>query len=62
VSKESREKMAFTVPNRGLLGFKRMPFELHDAPATWQRLIDSVFGPELEPFVFVYLDDISIVT
>lgn len=35
---------------------------MHNAPATWQRLIDQVLGPELEAHVFVYLDDIVIVT
>jgi len=29
-------------------------------PATFQRLLDTVLGPELEPNVFVYLDDIII--
>ena len=42
--------------------FKRMPFELTKAPATFQRLIDSLFGPEMEPHVFGYLDDIIIAT
>lgn len=62
VAAEDREKTAFTVPGRGLFHFVRMPFGLHNAPATWQRLIDSVLGPELEPKVFVYLDDIVVVT
>ena len=35
---------------------------LHNSPATWQRLIDSVLGADLEPHVFVYLDDIIIVS
>ena len=39
-----------------------MPFGLHNAPATWQRFIDTVLGPDLEPNVFVYLDDVIIVT
>lgn len=39
-----------------------MPFGLHNAPVTWQRLVDSVLGPELEPHVFVYLDDVIVVT
>ena len=59
---DSRPKTAFTVPSRGLFQFKRMPFGLHNAPATWQRLIDSVLGADLEPSVFVYLDDIIIAT
>lgn len=57
-----REKTAFTVPGRGLFHFIRMPFGLHGSPATWQRLIDRVLGADLEPFVFVYLDDIIICT
>lgn len=61
VSKESIPLTAFTVPGRGLFQFRRMPFGLHNAPATWQRLIDRVLSP-LEQYVFVYLDDIVIVT
>ncbi|XP_055913098.1 uncharacterized protein LOC129946788 [Eupeodes corollae] len=62
MEKESRKYTAFTVPGRGLYQFCRMPFGLHNSPATWQRFIDDVLGPDLEPFVFVYLDDIIIVT
>lgn len=62
LSKESKEKTAFTVPGRGLFEFNMMPFGLHNAPATWQRFIDAVIGADLEPNVFVYLDDIIIVT
>nr|XP_022906017.1 uncharacterized protein LOC111417855 [Onthophagus taurus] len=43
VEEEIRKYTAFTVPNRGLFQFKRMPFDL-------------------DPYVFVYLDDIVIVT
>lgn len=62
VAKESREYTAFTVPGRGLFQFKRMPFGLCNSPATFQRLIDRVLGAELEPHVFVYLDDVIVVT
>lgn len=62
LEENSCEKTAFTVPGRGLFHFTRMPFGLHNAPATWQRLIDNVLGADLEPHVFVYLDDIVIVT
>lgn len=62
VEEMSRPYTAFTVPGRGLFQFKRLPFGLHTAPATWQRLIDRVLGADLEPYVFVYLDDIVIVT
>lgn len=42
--------------------FKVMPFGLHSAPATFQRLLDTVLGPELEPQVLVYLDDIIVIS
>lgn len=58
----SKEKTAFTIPGRGLFQFVTMPFGLSNAPATWQRFVDNVLGPELEPHVFVYLDDVIVVT
>lgn len=63
VKESCTELTACTVPGgRGLYNFKRMPFGLSNAPATWQRLIDTVLGPDLEPYVFVYLDDIIIIS
>ncbi|KMQ88444.1 reverse ribonuclease integrase, partial [Lasius niger] len=59
---ESRPITAFTIPGRGLFQFKVMPFGLHSAPATFQRLLDAVIGPALEPHVFVYLDDIIVIS
>ena len=56
-----REITAFTVPGLGLFQFKRMPYGLSNAGATFQRMIDIVIGPELEPYAFSYLDDIIIV-
>ncbi|KAL6417479.1 hypothetical protein ACFW04_012707 [Cataglyphis niger] len=37
---ESRPATAFTIPGRGLLQFRVMPFGLHSAPATFQRLLE----------------------
>ena len=59
---ESKELTAFTVPGLGLFQFKRMPYGLSLAGTIFQRLVDKVIGPELEPFAFSYLDDIIIVT
>jgi hypothetical protein len=58
----SRERTAFTVPSRGLFQFKVMCYGLTGAPATQQRLMDRLFGPEFGNRVFVYLDDIIIVS
>lgn len=57
-----REKTAFYVPGRGTFMFKVTAFGLSNAPATQQRLVDSLFGPEFELKVFCYLDDIIIVS
>ena len=38
-----------------------MPFGLSNAPKTLSRLIDMLFSPEFEPYVFGYLDDILVI-
>ena len=58
VYQNSKEKTTFTVPNRGIFQFRRMPFGLCSAP--WQRLIHGIVRAYLEPQVFVYLDDIIV--
>lgn len=60
LSRDSYEITAFTVPGRGLFHFRVMPFGLHSASATFQRLLDQVVGVDLEPKAFVYLDDITV--
>ena len=44
---ESREITAFVVPGHGLFHFKRMPYGLNNAPATFQRLLDCLVGTEM---------------
>lgn len=58
----SRQYTAFIAPGRGLFQFKVMPFGHHSAPATFQRIMDNVIGPELSDFAVVYLDDIIIIS
>jgi hypothetical protein len=60
VTEASKPITAFTVPSRGLYQFRVMPFGLHSAPATFQRLMDRVIGQELDPYCFAYLDDIVV--
>ena len=62
LERSSRKYTAFALPGSGLWPFTRMPFGLANAPATFQRLIDALFGSECEPYVFCYFDDIIVVT
>lgn len=57
----SQELTAFVVPGRGLYHFKVMPFGLTNSPATQSRLMNQVLGYDLEPHLFVYVDDILLV-
>lgn len=59
---ESREKTAFTVPGRPHYQFARMPFGLCNAAQTMCRLMDKVIGSELREHVFVYIDDLMVVS
>lgn len=58
MSPEDREKTAFTSP-KGLYQFAVMPFGLSGAPATFQRLMDSILRGT-EDFTGVYIDDVVI--
>lgn len=59
---EARDKTAFTVPGRPLYQFKVMPFGLCNAPQTMCRLMDRVIPHRLHDRVFVYLDDLLIIS
>lgn len=62
LAEADKDKTAFTVPGRGLYQFTSLPFGLHGAAQSLCRLMDAVLGYDLEPYVFVYLDDIVIAT
>lgn len=56
---KDRYKTAFSTP-RGHWEFNRMPFGLKNAPATFQRLMDTVLTGLQGISMFVYLDDIIV--
>ncbi|GBO03604.1 Retrovirus-related Pol polyprotein from transposon 297 [Araneus ventricosus] len=57
---EDREKTAFTT-GQGLCQFKVMPFGLCNAPATFERLMETILRGLSSEACLVYLDDIIIV-
>ena len=58
VAPEHRKKTAF-VTSYGLYQFKRMPFRLKGAPATFQRMMDWIVR-ELQPYTSAYIDNLVI--
>ena len=61
VADDCKSKTAFTC-HMGLYQYRRMPFGLTNALATFQRLMNRLFTGEEWRFVYVYLDDILIVS
>lgn len=50
------EKTAF-ITYRGVFGFRNMPFGLINAGATFQQMMDTIFGSQIGRNVQVYIDD-----
>jgi len=44
LEENSRQYTAFAVPSKGLFQWRVMPFGLHSASATFQRILDPVIG------------------
>lgn len=59
VHEDDQEKTAFVSPF-GIYKFKRMPFGLCNAPATFQRLMDKFVNGLRAQCVLCYLDDVII--
>lgn len=55
-----KEKSAFSTA-LGHFHFNRMPFGLKNAPATFQRTMNTILSPYIGTIAFVYLDDIIII-
>lgn len=62
LDEESRDKTAFTIPGRPLYQFTRMPFGLCNAAQSMCRLMDLAIPSELRGCVFVYIDDLLVVS
>ncbi|KAI3453495.1 hypothetical protein Pfo_010158 [Paulownia fortunei] len=59
IALEDQEKTTFTCPFY-TFAYRRMPFGLCNAPATFQRCMLSIFSDMVECFLEVFMDDFSI--
>lgn len=59
VAEPDRMKTAFCTPF-GLFEFNRMPFGLCNAPSTFQRLMERMFGSQHCQSLLLYLDDVVV--
>ena len=59
ITAEDREKTTFTCPF-GTCAYRRMPFGLCNAPATFQRCMLSIFSDLVERIMEVYMDDVTV--
>ena len=59
VAEKDEQKTAFCTPF-GLFEFNRMPFGLSNAPSTFQRLMEHMFGDQRYQSLLRYLDDVVV--
>ena len=59
ITVEDQKKTTFTCPFR-TYPYRRMPFSLYNALATFQRCMLSIFSDSVERIMEVYMDDITI--
>ncbi|KAL5541528.1 hypothetical protein UlMin_009238 [Ulmus minor] len=59
IAPNDQHKTTFTCPY-GTFAFRRMPFGLCNAPATFQRCMMAIFTDMVEQFVEVFMDDFSV--
>ena len=59
IAPEDQKKTTFTCPF-GTYAYKRIPFGLCNAPATFQRCMMSLFSDLIEDCMEVFMDDFSI--
>lgn len=59
MDENSKKYTVFSTP-QGHFQFNRMPFGLKNAPATFQRMMDTALRGLINKHCFIYLDDIII--
>ena len=59
MAEEDQEKTAF-ITSQGLYCYKVMPFELKNARATYQRLVNKMFSKQIGRNMEVYVDDMLV--
>src|SRR4051812_16541602 len=59
IAPEDQEKTTFTCPY-GTFAYRRMPFGLCNAPATFQRCMMAIFSDMVEKFMEIFMDDFTI--
>nr|GFA79607.1 putative reverse transcriptase domain-containing protein [Tanacetum cinerariifolium] len=59
IAPKDQEKTKFTCPY-GTFAYRRMPFGLCNAPATFQRCITLIFHDMAKDFIEVFMDDFSV--
>ncbi|XP_070673392.1 uncharacterized protein [Malus domestica] len=59
IAPKDQEKTTFTCPF-GTFAYRRIPFGLCNAPATFQRCLMSIFSGMVENIVEVFMDDFSV--
>ena len=59
IAPEDQEKTPFTCPY-GTFAFRRMPFGLCNAPATFQRCMMSMFSDLVEEVMEIFMDDFTV--
>ena len=59
IAPEDQEKSKFTCPY-GTFAFRRMPFGLCNAPATFQRCMMSICSDLVEEVMEIFMDDFSV--
>ena len=57
---EADQEKTLFITNQGLFCYKVMPFGLKNAGATYQRLVNHMFRPQIERNVEVYINDMLV--